>query len=355
MDLETQRLANLAEKQKLLEELNLNHHPSHARVKAGQKPSQSSTVKRRKLNDDTTSAQPRLPSRTSARISASGTRVSYNEEKHFGDERPEPNKGRRSKPRLLSVSRRGLTSGAPPAEDEDSERPQTKTLVSSLPRDLRGLIQHYNSWTPSAPAPMLDPQTNTYHFATHPHFKPNKSPLSILLEGAFGGSYFSPWHSRTLGITLENDHLTTLPDSWLSQLQPPEKYITSATYDPELNKHGVQCGQTFSQWEDAGWMDFQHDPRGWFEWYIRFWLGRRLDDGEDERQVGRWARCVGNKGRWKRMLLKKYVEAGVRSVFDDDDGDEETLVSPVMHQTCLHWAYQVTQEDLDEAWRERRG
>ena len=47
---------------------------------------------------------------------------------------------------------------------------------------------------------------------------------------------------------------------------------------------------------------------------------------------------------------------GVRSVFDDDEGDEEgeeRKVSPVMHQTCLHWAYQVTQEDLDEAWRER--
>jgi len=82
-----------------------------------------------------------------------------------------------------------------------------------------------------------------------------------------------------------------------------------------------------------------------------------FDDGEDERQVGRWARCVGPKGRWKRMLLKKYVEMGVRSVFDDEEGaeeeEDERKVSPVMHQTCLHWAYQVTQEDLDQAWQER--
>jgi hypothetical protein len=156
---------------------------------------------------------------------------------------------------------------------------------------------------------------------------------------------------------LEDDYLATLPPDWLAQLQPPEKYITSRTYNPELNRHGVQCGQTFSQWEDAGWINFQHDARGWFEWYIRFWLGRRLDDGEDERQVGRWLRCVGPKGRWKRMLLKKYVEMGVRSVFDDEDGDdaeEERKVSPVIHQTCLHWGYQVTQEDLDEAWQEKR-
>jgi hypothetical protein len=53
------------------------------------------------------------------------------------------------------------------------------------------------------------------------------------------------------------------------------------------------------------------------------------------------------------MLLKKYIQAGVRSIFDDDAEEREKEVSPVMHQTCHHWAYQVTQEDLDEAWRER--
>ncbi len=58
------------------------------------------------------------------------------------------------------------------------------------------------------------------------------------------------------------------------------------------------------------------------------------------------------------MLLKKYVEMGVRSVFDDEDGNDvkdERKVSPVIHQTCAHWAYQVTQDDLDEAWQEREG
>lgn len=100
-------------------------------------------------------------------------------------------------------------------------------------------------------------------------------------------------------------------------------------------------------------MNFDHDPRGWFEWYIRFWLGRRCDDGEDERQVGRWVRCAGPKGRWKRVLLKRYLDMGVTSVFDDGDDAAEKEVSPVVHQTCHHWAYQVCQEDLDEAWRER--
>ena len=56
------------------------------------------------------------------------------------------------------------------------------------------------------------------------------------------------------------------------------------------------------------------------------------------------------------MLLKKYMAAGVREVFDDgeDDDDEGKEVSPVMHQTCHHWAWMVTQEVLDEFWSSGR-
>lgn len=105
-------------------------------------------------------------------------------------------------------------------------------------------------------------------------------------------------------------------------------------------------------------MRFEFDPRGWFEWYIRFFLGRRCED--DDRQVGRWSRSVGSKGRWRRMLLKKYVNKGVRTVYADDydegedhDGDgQDRQVSPVIHQTYHQWAYEVRQADLDQAWIE---
>ena len=263
----------------------------------GEKP----PVKKRRLNGSSRIQPP--PSRTSARIAASETRVSYNEEKHPIDIDTEP--------RVKKQNRR-QAQRSPPAMSQVSI---PKAVLSDLPEDLPSLIQHYNSWTPSAPPPTCDPETNAYHFPSHPIFTPNKSPLSILLEGAFGGSYFSPWHSRSLLPTLKDDYLSTLPSDWLSQLQPPEKYMTSPQYNPKLNKHSVQGGQTLSQWEAAGWIDFQHDARGWFEWYIRFWLGRRLDDGEDERQVGRWSRCVGAKGRWKRMLLKKVCPDGRQECF----------------------------------------
>ena len=131
-----------------------------------------------------------------------------------------------------------------------------------------------------------------------------------------------------------------------------EKYLTSTEYDPEINKFGVSCGQSIEEWEAAGWIAHDYDVRGWFQWYCRFFLGRRCDD--DERQVGRWARCVGEKGRWRRMLLKKYVAAGVRSVMDDGDEDEEEesgrRLSPVVHQTCHHWAWEVRQGVLDGMW-----
>ena len=74
-------------------------------------------------------------------------------------------------------------------------------------------------------------------------------------------------------------------------------------------------------------------------------MGRRCED--DERQISRWRKCVGETGRWRRMLLKKSVSTGIREVFDDGEEEEGNDVSPVMHQTCHHWAYEVRQGDLD--------
>ena len=62
---------------------------------------------------------------------------------------------------------------------------------------------------------------------------------------------------------------------------------------------------------------------------------------------------MGEKGRWRRVLLKKYVAAGVRNVMDDGEDEMEDGgkgLSPVVHQTCHHWAWEVRQGVLDEAW-----
>ncbi len=74
----------------------------------------------------------------------------------------------------------------------------------------------------------------------------------------------------------------------------------------------------------SGWIN-PVDPRGWTQWYFRFYMGRRLDDGEDERQIGRWNGVAGEKGRWKGNLIGKCLAAGAAP-------DDES-VSPVVRQT----------------------
>ena len=71
--------------------------------------------------------------------------------------------------------------------------------------------------------------------------------------------------------------------------------------------HQVKCGASLEEWESSGWMHKQ-DPYGWFQWYCRFYQGRRTKD--DVRQVGRWSKCAGPKGRWKNNLISKCAKAG---------------------------------------------
>ncbi|RDW65611.1 hypothetical protein BP5796_10303 [Coleophoma crateriformis] len=213
-------------------------------------------------------------------------------------------------------------------------------------RNVDGIVAGWTAWTPVASTPTRD-EFGTLHFGSHPEFLPNKSPEEIMREGCFGGSYFRPLRSKALGITISDDW-EEIPAAWREGLDVAT-YLTSETYDPEVNKYGVKCGQSIEEWEAAGWIMHEYDVRGWFQWYIRFYLGRRCLD--DERQISRWAKCVGPRGRWRRALLKKYVQMGIRTVGDEGDEEEEREVSPVVHQTCHHWAWEVRQDVLDEYWR----
>ncbi|KAF7514053.1 hypothetical protein GJ744_004378 [Endocarpon pusillum] len=311
---ELQRLENIKHNQQVLKDLNLD------RVSRDAHSEKKPTRKRRKVET--------LPSRASARI-ASSTRPIY----EIDVSKDADVKVQRPRPRLRQV-----------------KTPQTQDMPSvAFNIDVKSIRTRWTDWMPSAPPPTRD-ESGTFHFESHPDFLPNKSPEEVLREGCFGGSYFRPLRSQKLGIKIEDDH-KELPDPWTIGLDI-SRYLTSPDYNPDVNKFKVACGQSIEEWEAAGWINHDYDVRGWFQWYIRFFQGRRCAD--DDRQVSRWKKCVGESGRWRRMLLKKYGALGVREVFDDGADEDAPEVSPVMHQTCHHWAFEVRQNVLDDFWSQQR-
>ncbi|KAL8935242.1 MAG: hypothetical protein Q9216_005525 [Gyalolechia sp. 2 TL-2023] len=318
--LESERLQNIRRNQEHLRELGI--YKKHEVVRPA---SEKKIIKRQKLIRG-------QPSRASARIASFASTPVYNDE-------TEDSKAR--------VAHGKKVKGAPTKRTQPTKDAST---VIPLPVDsAESLRAGWTNWMPSAGPPFRD-EDLTFHFESHPEFNPNKSPEEMLREGCFGGSYFRPLYSRYLGITVTDDY-KELPFAWTDGIDV-KKSLTSPEYNPDVNKFKVSCGQSIEEWEAAGWIRHTFDVRGWFQWYCRFFMGRRCED--DERQVGRWKRCVGENGRWRRLLLKKYVTLGIKEVFDDGEDEEGLEVSPVMHQTCFHWALEIRQTILDHHWRNER-
>lgn len=314
-DYETRRLEKIKHNQNLLAELDIK--PVVAKRKQSGKPP---APKRRKIET--------APSRSSARIASAPDKPTYNED---------------ITSRPISLPRSAAKGGKKSAKDIAIVE-EVESLVPF--KDIEEIKTGWTSWKPTVGLPERD-ESNVFHFDDFEDFAPNKSPEEMIREGCFGGSYYRPLRSRKLGIVVQDDWQEDLPSEWISGLNV-ESHLTNPDYDPAINKFKVACGQSIEEWEAAGWISHEHDVRGWFQWYIRFFRGRRCED--DARQVSRWKKCVGETGRWRRMLLKKYMQSGVREVFDDGEEDDPVEVSPVMHQTCHHWAFEVRQEVLDAYW-----
>jgi hypothetical protein len=137
------------------------------------------------------------------------------------------------------------------------------------------------------------------HFA--PEFRPQLTPKQMLQLGVFGGKYLT-------------DCRREFPASWFARAK-----LSPARSDARLNYFGVKASQPLAVWRLNGWIRPQ-DPRGWFQWYCRYYMGRRTAD--DARQIRRWRAMVRHAA-----AIRAHCETG------------DLACRRKQRQALLHWAY----------------
>ena len=132
-------------------------------------------------------------------------------------------------------------------------------------------------------------------------FHPELTPAELLALGVFGGRYMT-------------DCGAEFPASWWRRAR-----LSPGRRDPTLNCFGVNASQPLSVWRKKGWIH-RDDPRGWFQWYCRYYLGRRSLD--DERQIRRWRQMARHVAQVKQGCMPRDLDCRRRQ-----------------RQALLHWAY----------------
>jgi hypothetical protein len=135
-----------------------------------------------------------------------------------------------------------------------------------------------------------------------PEFKPDLTPAEMLALGVFGGKYMT-------------DCRNEFPKNWFTKAK-----LNSERHDAKLNFFQVSASQPLSVWREKGWI-YKDDPRGWFQWYCRYYMGRRIPK-EDARQIKRWKAMVRHIAQ-----IRNSCRAG------------DFTCHTKQRQAVLHWAY----------------
>lgn len=135
-----------------------------------------------------------------------------------------------------------------------------------------------------------------------PAFTPELTPQQMLQLGIFGGKYMT-------------DCRKEFPAAWFRKAK-----LCPERHDPTLNYFGVNASQPLSVWRAKGWIH-PDDPRGWFQWYCRYYLGRRLPE-EDQRQIRRW------------KAIRRHIAQVTQHCRRGD-----LVCRRKQRQAILHWAY----------------
>jgi hypothetical protein len=134
-----------------------------------------------------------------------------------------------------------------------------------------------------------------------PEFRPELTPKQMLQLGVFGGKYMT-------------DCRAEFPAGWFARAK-----LATGRRDARLNCFRVNASQSLAEWRRQGWIRPQ-DPRGWFQWYCRYYLGRRTAD--DARQIRRWRAIARHVA-----AIRKNCERG------------DLACRRRQRQAVLHWAY----------------
>ncbi len=132
-------------------------------------------------------------------------------------------------------------------------------------------------------------------------FLPRFTPKEMLELGVFEGKYIS-------------DCKAEFPSSWFDGAK------LSPTPDASLNYFGIKSRQPLEVWRKKGWI-YGPDPRGWFQWYCRYFLGRRLEN-TDRIQISRWKGFARHAGQIKANCYPGDI-----------------LCRPRQRQALLQWSY----------------
>ncbi len=132
-------------------------------------------------------------------------------------------------------------------------------------------------------------------------FAPELTPRQMLEMGVFGGKYMT-------------DCAAEFPDDWFANAK-----LCALRHDPELNFFGINASKPLSYWKQKDWL-YWEDPRGWFQWYCRYYMGRRSPD--DDRQIKRW------------RAMRRHI-AQLKANCEPYDLDCRRK----QRQALLHWAY----------------
>ena len=169
-------------------------------------------------------------------------------------------------------------------------------------------------------------------------FKPNLTPKKMFELGSFGGTYWRPIYSSITKKKYKNVHKKY---SWFKKI--PEHKLSSKDYDKKINKYKVKVGTSLEFWEGKGWIK-KHNPYGWVHWYCDYKMGKRGPD--DERQIKRWLKLAGPKGRFRNFLVTQIVKK--KGKWNDE------TISPKIRQVLQHWGYKLTKKDFDAEIKRRR-